>query len=787
MMRIRTCIHVALVTLGVLTGVFLVEAVPASAEYGPATPSTFGSTTLNGTTPAGLGIDQASSHTIYVADENGDVYKFKANGEPAEFTATKTPEIAIGGLPYQMAVDNSTGSSKGDLYVAELTGGAVAKITEAGAVTSIGGLSEPAGVAVDSAGNVYVSEFGSGNVLEFSSSGTPLNGGAPVVSGLTDPNAIAIGPKGQLYVAEFSVGTVELLSNGKGGFDSPTTIDSNSSALGVTVEESTGDVFVDNSSVLEEFEEDGTPTGLPFGEENLAAGSLALAVNEGTHELYATNGSGLIDIFESFTAEKLNVGKTGTGEGTVTSEPNGINCGTGCAHSFKEGLKVILTAKPELGSKFIGWSGGGCSGSGTCTVTMSAETTVTAEFEARPEVELKVDKAGTGVGTVTSEDDEIECGATCGAKVEYGFGVTLTATPAMGSRFKGWSGGGCSGEGTCAVTMTADTTVTAEFEEIPKFKLSVSRSGSGSGDVASREGAINCGATCEAEFEEQTTVTLTAEPRIGSKFVGWSGGGCSGNGVCEVEMTAAGAVTAEFSQTTPFVVTEGASNTTTNTADVAGKVDPNHGAIEVCEFEYGPTTAYGAVAPCSPSPEEGTVQTTVGASLSGLAPRTLYHYRLIAKNAGGVSRGGDATFATSEGAKELAEEAAARKKKEEEETAVAILAAAIAKKKQEEAAAKKKLEEEEALDELASITIVKTKVGSNGVTVTVKTSRDGTVTLSGPGLKTTTKTLAAGTSKVIALFEAAGRRAHKHGKKVKLTVKLTAGKKTVSESKTIKL
>jgi hypothetical protein len=679
-MSVRGSISVVVGVLGSLLvcGVF---AVPAVAEYGPASPSSFGSALLGGTTPAGIGIDEAAGNGIaYVADENGDVYKFNASGVPEDFTTTSTPEVAIGGLPYQMAVDNSaSSSSKGDLYVAELSGDEVAKITEAGVVSSIGGLNEPAGVAVDGAGDVYVSEFGAGDVLEFSPSGAPLNGGLPVVSGLTDPNALAVGPKGQLYVAEYSVGTVELLPNGSGGFESPVTIDSNSSALGVAVDESTGDVFVDNSSVIEEFEEDGAPTGSPFGEEGLAAGSLALAVNEETHELYATNGSGLIDVFESFVAEKLNVSKIGTGEGAVTSEPSGIACGAGCSHPFKEGLEVTLTAKPELGSRFVGWSGGGCSGSGTCTVTMTAETSVSAEFEARPEVELKVDKTGTGAGTVTSEDGEIECGAACGAKVEYGFAVTLTATPAPGSRFKGWSGGGCSGTGTCTVAMIAATTVMAEFEEIPKFELSVLRSGSGGGAVASGDGAVNCGATCTAEIEEQTTVVLTAEPAVGSRFVGWSGGGCSGSGVCEVRMTAAATVSAVFDQLVPVVITEGASGVASSTAIVVGSVDPNRAATEVCEFEYGPSTAYGSVAACGSAIEDSTAAVPVSVVLAGLAGRTTYHYRLVARNAGGVSVGHDRTFVTSESAGEViaAEEAVAARKKQEEAAAAAAAAGLV--------------------------------------------------------------------------------------------------------------
>src|SRR5688500_9569504 len=61
----------------------------------------------------------------------------------------------------------------------------------------------------------------------------------------------------------------------------------------------------------------------------------------------------------------LQVQKSGTGSGTVTSNPTGINCGTTCSRSFSGGTSVTLSAVPASGSVFAGWSGGGCSGTGT--------------------------------------------------------------------------------------------------------------------------------------------------------------------------------------------------------------------------------------------------------------------------------------------------------------------------------------------------------------------------------------------------------------------------------------
>src|SRR5207247_9764469 len=76
---------------------------------------------------------------------------------------------------------------------------------------------------------------------------------------------------------------------------------------------------------------------------------------------------------------------------------------------------------------------------------------------------LTVTKTGSGGGTVTSSPAGIICGATCSASFASGTSVTLTATPASGSVFTGWSGAGCSGTGSCAVTMNAAQSVTAPF------------------------------------------------------------------------------------------------------------------------------------------------------------------------------------------------------------------------------------------------------------------------------------------------------------------------------------
>jgi hypothetical protein len=158
----------------------------------------------------------------------------------------------------------------------------------------------------------------------------------------------------------------------------------------------------------------------------------------------------------------VKVVKAGSGIGTVTSSPAGIDCGGDCEQAYTEGQTITLSAAAEPGSIFSGWSGGGCSGTGACEVTASAEVTVTFALEKH---QLAVSKAGGGSGTVTSSPAGIDCGATCGAGFDHGATVTLTAAAASGSEFKGWSGA-CSGTGNCVVTMRGAKSVSANFEAV---------------------------------------------------------------------------------------------------------------------------------------------------------------------------------------------------------------------------------------------------------------------------------------------------------------------------------
>jgi RHS repeat-associated protein/uncharacterized repeat protein (TIGR02543 family) len=200
---------------------------------------------------------------------------------------------------------------------------------------------------------------------------------------------------------------------------------------------------------------------------------------------------------------------------------------------------------------------------------MTQAQAVTANFSLT-QLALTVTKTGIGTGTVTSSPVEIDCGVTCSGSYAWNTPVTLTATPATGSTFNGWSGA-CTGTATtCTVTMNQAQAVTAGFTPV-QLTLSVAKTGTGSGTITSLQTGIDCGASCSSTYDWNTLVTLAATPTTGSIFAGWSGA-CTGTASpCTVTMTQAQTVTANFSlNQLALTVTPAGSGTGTITSTPSG-------------------------------------------------------------------------------------------------------------------------------------------------------------------------------------------------------------------------
>lgn len=174
--------------------------------------------------------------------------------------------------------------------------------------------------------------------------------------------------------------------------------------------------------------------------------------------------------------------QTGSAGALSCHRIGGITSGAVCSTQFGSGTQVTLTATPDALSTFAGWSGP-CSGSGTtCTFTVGSSAVAPVATFAKSSSANGVTVAPTGTGsgslTIATKIKSAACdqsevnqpdGGTCIAPWDPANvppTVTITATPAAGSRFTGWSGCPASGASgaTCTVSRNGVYAVAASFD-----------------------------------------------------------------------------------------------------------------------------------------------------------------------------------------------------------------------------------------------------------------------------------------------------------------------------------
>ncbi len=158
----------------------------------------------------------------------------------------------------------------------------------------------------------------------------------------------------------------------------------------------------------------------------------------------------------------------------------------------------------------------------------------------------------TGEGEITSTT--INCGETCEADYEVESTVTLTATPATGSSFTGWSGDCAGASPTTIVTMDAAKSCTAHFDKSSGQKtITINKTGKGRATVKIDISAEDRMHLCKTDCSEMTQpiftaneIVLTATPAKGFILKQWAGD-CSGtDNQITVPMTASKTCTAHF-------------------------------------------------------------------------------------------------------------------------------------------------------------------------------------------------------------------------------------------------
>ena len=148
------------------------------------------------------------------------------------------------------------------------------------------------------------------------------------------------------------------------------------------------------------------------------------------------------------------------GTGRLTSAPDGIDCSAGaCESLFDAGSRVVLTGRPDPRSRLVGWSVPSCGTHRTCSVSLASDLSVAAIFGPGS---YRVTAVVRGSGRVKSTPAGITCRRTCTTTFPYGRSVRLSAEPAEGWRFAGWSGD-CHSMSRCTVQATEPRTVRATF------------------------------------------------------------------------------------------------------------------------------------------------------------------------------------------------------------------------------------------------------------------------------------------------------------------------------------
>ena len=195
--------------------------------------------------------------------------------------------------------------------------------------------------------------------------------------------------------------------------------------------------------------------------------------------------------------------------------------------AYNPGTVVSLSATPTAGWTFAGWSGDLSGSTNPQAITMNANKVVTATFTQQSQYALAVSVVGSG--SVTRNPDQ--------AAYNPGTVVSLSATPAVGWTFAGWSGDLSGSANPQAITMNANKVVTATFTQQSQYALAVNVVGSGSVTRNPDQAAYNPG----------TVVSLSATPATGWTFAGWSGDLSGSANPQAITMNANKVVTATFS------------------------------------------------------------------------------------------------------------------------------------------------------------------------------------------------------------------------------------------------
>lgn len=231
-------------------------------------------------------------------------------------------------------------------------------------------------------------------------------------------------------------------------------------------------------------------------------------------------GQVVSDTLEINTRARFTLSVDVIGEGAVSRQPD--------LEFYEQDTTVTVSAHPNTGYTFIGWSGDVSSSDSTIVLVMDSNKSLIATFEQN---EYSITTTVSGEGTITKSPEK--------ESYTHGEIVKLTAEPATGYTFKSWGGDISSSEPSLEIAIDGSKTITAIFEQ-NLYTIAITKEG---------EGTITKDPD-KSSYIHGEKVTLTASASSGYTFASWSGDASGTETTIELTMDGNKDVTAKFNQNT---------------------------------------------------------------------------------------------------------------------------------------------------------------------------------------------------------------------------------------------
>ena len=281
---------------------------------------------------------------------------------------------------------------------------------------------------------------------------------------------------------------------------------------------------------------------------------------------------------------------------------------------YNVGTAVTLTAPTTAGGNpFASWTGCPSSSANVCHVTVSTNLTITANYTPPPvtfTLTLASTNPASGVAIAnTPADNNTHTSTTTPGSLVFNTGtaVTLTApTTVTGNTFSSWTNCPSATANVCHVTVTANSTITANY--ITTFTLTIESTNPTSGTAITvtpndNNGAGNGTTTFTRVYTSGATVTLVAPATSGGNpFVNWTGCTSATTETCNETVSANATLVANYTATPPTVnINVASTNPASGTTITASPTDNNAHSSVVTPgtLNYNASTAVTLTAPAT--------------------------------------------------------------------------------------------------------------------------------------------------------------------------------------------